>query len=496
MKTNPLTYDEPFIKKFKSETAYYVYDVNTNEILNVDEVVYSIIDDLYKLSQEDIVRKWESRFDRTEVSRALEEIRYAQIEDGLFSASRPHQINPYGGRDVKAQIEEPCFQHLILNVAESCNLRCRYCVYGGAYPKRRLHSLKRMSAGTAENALDLFLVKSAGIDEPHIGFFGGEPLTNLNLIKHCVAYVEARQPGRHCFSLTTNGTLLTDHVVDYLVKKGFRLSISLDGPEDVHDRCRVDRLERGTWHRVMGNLERFHSRHSDYVENNVSVLAVVVSQSAMAKAKRFFEDHAWLSRIGVSASYPNYTPNRPWEEGEGPSESDSSDGRQNLRRQCEQQLIETGRLTPFLEGLFALELGQIYRRLRHDGFSAGIHINGCCFPGQRRLFVDCDGTLFACERFDDGYPLGTVDEGVRASNVLKLIQDYQEFCSPCLDCWAVRFCSKCFVSCFSNGKFDERLKDAECGAFRNDFERTFATYHRVLEKNPNALQFLGDVTLS
>lgn len=78
-------YNNPFIKKFKTKANFYIYDVNTNEMLKVDEVVYSIIDDIYRFSLNKIIQKWGKRFKEIEIGRALEEIRCSRRHDNLFS---------------------------------------------------------------------------------------------------------------------------------------------------------------------------------------------------------------------------------------------------------------------------------------------------------------------------------------------------------------------------------------------------------------------------
>jgi uncharacterized protein len=104
--------------------------------------------------------------------------------------------------------------------------------------------------------------------------------------------------------------------------------------------------------------------------------------------------------------------------------------------------------------------------------------------------------LFVCERLDHGYPLGTVDEGPRVENVQKLIEDYRALSGSCLNCWAVRFCPKCFAAFSSGGKLDKAVREVECEAYRKDLEQSFILYHEVMEKNPRGFDFLKNVSLS
>lgn len=494
---NLIAADYPFIKRFSTSEHHYIYDLNTNEIVKVDQVVFSIIDDIHRLRDIDLRKKWGGTYGEAAVDRACLEVREVRAKDSLlFSFTRPTTIRPYGGIDIVATAAEFSLQHLILNVTDVCNLRCRYCVYSGKYPQRRSHSSRKMSRRVAEKAMNFFFEKSAYVAEPHIGFFGGEPLTNFDLIRYCVEYTETRQPGRYSFSLTTNGTLLSDQKCDYLVEHDFLLRISLDGPQELHDRLRVDRLGHGTWHTVMENLERFHNRYSYYVETRVGILTIAVSPEAMTAVQEFFQQHPWLSRVSLSASYPNYTP-IPLSPEIGPvpphkPRAESSD----LFQRCEEELLARGVLTPFMHSHFAVELVRLHCRKRENGFEHGIHINGCCFPGHRRLFVDSAGTFFVCERLDDGYPIGSVDYGLNVKDMCTLIDDYEKLCEPCLNCWAVRFCPQCFASSFSSGHLDLAVREQDCESYRHRLEQIFELYHRVLEKKPDAFTFLSNIKLN
>lgn len=485
--------DLPFIKKFATRSNFYIYDVNTNHFLQVDKVLYAIVDDIYRLLPAEIIRKWSDRFSEAELKSSLNELNEAIANDGLFRRERPVEFRPFGGRSIPEMLREPVCQHLILNVTETCNLRCRYCLYGGRYGNQRAHSAKRMSVEIATKALDYFIERSRGLDEANIGFYGGEPLLNLDLIKYCVSYAESKRPNVFRYGMTTNGTLIQSEIMDYLVDHKFNLLVSLDGPKEVHDRYRVDPQNRGTWDRVMQNLELLREKSRDYFENHVSVSAVIASSRKITQIQKFFETHPLLSNLNVITSHLVFTRN-PVADDDPEQGSDSQECEHcSIYRRCETTLLEQKGLPQFLKGMFLREFTKIYQRDICDGFDGGIHINGCCFPGHRRLFVSCDGTFHVCERLDNAFPLGSVDEGLVPEKVQELIDAYGKVSADCLNCWAVRFCTKCYAGVCADGKIDRAYREAECHAFRSDFEQILILYHEVAEKNPEALDFLKDI---
>ena len=122
-----------------------------------------------------------------------------------------------------------------------------------------------MSWDTAKKAIDFFLKRNIELPEIIIGFYGGEPLLEFDLIKKCVEYVESIVEGKKVFfNITTNGTLLTDEVVDFFVEKDFKLSISLDGSQKEHDVNRKFRDGSGSFNTIINNIKRIKTRYPQY----------------------------------------------------------------------------------------------------------------------------------------------------------------------------------------------------------------------------------------
>ena len=180
-------------KTFKTPLAYYVYDRHTNKILKITKEDYEKINS--KRADDTFWKKFQNKGYLLE--NRVEEIEHPD------TAMLSHTLNEK-------------MEYLLLQVTQECNLRCHYCVYGGNY-ETRVHSDLNMDISLAEKAIDYYLEHSSQAAELMVGFYGGEPLLKMDLIKHCVSYIKAKATDKVVkFTVTTNGTLLTIERAQYL----------------------------------------------------------------------------------------------------------------------------------------------------------------------------------------------------------------------------------------------------------------------------------------
>ena len=189
-------------KVIKSDNRMYVYDALNNKLATIN----SKEDLLENESYENFLRDNDFR----DIKKPCEfEVKYPFTEEelkGMFN------------RKVKS---------ITLALTEQCNLRCKYCGYMPKYLDHDYH-LKEMPKDVAFKAIDFLMKNSQESDVCNIGFYGGEPLLRLNLIKECIAYVKERYPFRQpTYNITTNATLLDDKVAAFLVENDIKITISL-----------------------------------------------------------------------------------------------------------------------------------------------------------------------------------------------------------------------------------------------------------------------------
>jgi len=257
-------------KTFRTYKHPYVYDRHTNSLIRLSEDEYS------ELTQ---VEKGEMPAERSSVIRKYQ-------EQGMFMPNIVERIEHPGTIVVEHYLKARVKQ-LTLQVTQQCNLRCEYCIYSGVY-NTRTHSNKRMSWETAKKAIDFFIARTTELAEITIGFYGGEPLLELDLIKRCVEYAKSKIEGKAIkFNVSTNGTLLVDNVVDYLVKNDFLLSVSLDGSKEEHDVTRKFENGEGSFDIIIGNMERLRIRYPEY-DKKTSIMSTINPHADLGCTLEYF----------------------------------------------------------------------------------------------------------------------------------------------------------------------------------------------------------------
>lgn len=278
-----------YVKYRTSSGDCYVYDVGTNEIVRIGEVIYELLDAVDLLTT-------------AEVREKFRHLGKTDVEDGLAQLGKQRSRGILGehGPQVSARAEQVLCEDkeqsfggflrdhsrlLTLELSQECNLRCEYCCYGQHYPgTRRTHDKKTMSLETAKTVIKDFVSRHP--KKCRVGFYGGEPLLEFELLKQIVFFTEeyAAQCGIDAeFNISTNGTLLTDEVIHFFAQHHFHVLISLDGPKEVHDRYRVFRNDRhpeerrGSYDVVMQGVKRFVELYPEYPGRGILVTLTATS---------------------------------------------------------------------------------------------------------------------------------------------------------------------------------------------------------------------------
>ena len=233
-------------------------DVCSGSVHAVDEVAFDIIKDYENRTKQEltdeILKKYGDREDVNpeEINACFEQIEELKKAGKLFS---PDTFKPMAGK--LKQKSAGIIKALCLHVAHTCNLNCSYCFASqGKYHGDRAI----MSIEVGKRALD-FLVENSGTRRNlEVDFFGGEPLMNFDMIKELVAYarsIEKKANKNFRFTLTTNGVLVDDDVIDFANREMSNVVLSLDGRKEVHDRYRVDYNGVGSWEKIVPKFQRF-----------------------------------------------------------------------------------------------------------------------------------------------------------------------------------------------------------------------------------------------
>lgn len=491
--------EEPFIKKFKTKKNFYIYDVNTNEILKVDEIIYDIFDDIYRNDINFIKDKFKFKYSTSLIERSYNMLKDAQSENKYFLNFRPEiSLNLKSTNDFKKILNSE-LEQLILEVTNRCNQRCRYCAFSGRYRYQRTHSTKDLCFDVAKRAVDFFIERSNKNSDlkPNISFYGGEPLLNFELIKKIINYVKhINEFKKFRFSITTNGTLLSSDVIDYLVNNEISITISLDGPEEIHDRYRVFANGRKTFANIMKNLSYIYNSYTDYFRNHILVNAILAPPYDFKRIIDFFYVESIFKDICEKVRF-NFV-----------DDYGTSFFKDYDLEICEQEKyneiakLEVQYIDSLIEGnYYDLTIEKqffdrsFYNIDNREMTSLGKTFPplGTCLPGKRRLFVNTEGKFFMCEKVNSNYEIGNVYAGFNHNQILTFFLKFGEFFKDCNSCWALRFCSKCFNNIQKGEEFDELRRHKLCKYSMYSIENDLITYCEIREKNIDAFKVLENV---
>jgi uncharacterized protein len=482
--------NNPFIHRFKTDNNYYIYDVNTNRIHCVDQITYQILDDYSTLTQEQIINKYKDQADPTEVANTLKILETTIHKDKIFSNHRPAALKfAESPSSIKHNLSTQLSQ-LVLNITEQCNMRCKYCIYSGKYPYERVHQNQHMTLKTAKKAIDFYLSNSRQSKKHIIGFYGGEPLLKFELIKNVVEYVkEKKKVSDIIFSVSTNGILLNKSLIDFFYENNFFLSISLDGPKEIHDRYRVFKNGRGSFDTVIRKLKMIKNRDEEYYKKSVTFL-LTLSSSELLELEHFFSScnltvgqNLVISDIREEdTTFFNVARK---------NNSNLKKNKSNCLSRFKMGLINgkaggMGFLSILYGSLFTPLIKRPLTMLCDEYYPPEI-----CIPGLSRLFVSIKGKFFICDMFGEHFCIGDVNNGFDFDAIFKLLETWRSLNeTECLNCWALRLCKLCWVHARKGDKLVLERMRKSCKNMRESLDIYLSFYASVMEKNPNAFDFL------
>ena len=415
------------IHQYKFNGRNIVLDVCSGAVHVVDDPTYDIIS-MFETNDLETIKKavTEKYKDRDDVTEKDIENCYAQLlemqKNGqLFTAD---SFEPMAGT-LKARTSG-VVKALCLHIAHTCNLNCSYCFasQGKYHGERAL-----MSYEVGKRALDFLIENSGTRRNMEVDFFGGEPLMNFDVVKQLVAYarsIEKEKNKNFRFTLTTNGMLLDDEVIEFSNREMSNVVLSLDGRKEVHDRYRVDYAGNGSWEKIVPKFQKFVNARGgknyymrgtfthanpDFLEDIKTMLDLGFSELSMEPVVAASDDPAALTEEDKPVVMKQY---------------------EDLAKLMLERDKE-GKPFTFYHYMIDLKGGPcIYKR-----------ISGCG-SGTEYMAVTPWGDLYPCHQFvgDEKFKLGDIWSGVNN----KKIQDEFASCNvyareECRDCWARLYCS-------------------------------------------------------
>jgi len=484
-----------WIKLFENDNKFYCYDVNTNSIMEIDEPLYLVLNELNQSDVKIAVKNLSSLFGEKKTNKLLCEVKkYNDLEKFFFSKSKK-KIKlefPFNKTEYK-KILNNLLNHMIINLTDKCNFNCAYCRFSDVNQEN--NTLKEtISQSISIMAIDFF-IKNANyiIDKTNkdliLGFYGGEPLIELDLLEYILKYIEEKYRkifNRFRFSMTTNGSLLNERAIDVLIKYNFQLLLSLDGPKDIHDRHRVYHSGKGTFNNIKNNLELIKSRDKEYFEKKVGFSIVLAPEFKLHEVLRFFKSN-------------NYSNNRVYMfsdvELEGTKLKDKYNMELEWNKHFTQQMdLKNEYLKKKISGVDDLLLRNIFGSNVSDihfrtprKMTVNNYPNGICLPGLQKVFVDTKGNFQLCEKINRYWDIGNMKDGFDINKIYNLIEKYIHISNEkCQDCWAIRLCKECYLSAIDENVFSTSKKNDNCERKRLNVLQGLKDYTYIIERNQNA----------
>ena len=341
-------------------------------------------------------------------------------------------------KELSAFGDLPNVDNFVISITENCNLRCTYCCYSGKYKNNRIHGTKSMSADDID-AIYEFIKRTVKSKDLKIAFYGGEPLTNLPLLKYAIEKASVFFQGFNLsVSISTNGVLLTPCTIDWFIKRNVRIDISLDGHKQIHDRQRINVTGNGSFDYVYKALSYIKQQHPQYLKENVLLLMTLTSLSDLETIARHWAKDEILCNLvptKISSLAPNFKV--------GVAECDYEDLVEKYLEllSCYERHRDWVVLQVFFEQCIAY---WINRPILDASDSIPM---STCLPTSNKLYVDANMKIGICEKMADRYRIGSVVNGIDWKKANNLVSSYYKHRKDrCRKCPAVRMCNLCLTA--------------------------------------------------
>lgn len=432
---------------YQSNGYSIVMDVNSGAVHVVDDLVYQLVPLLEPLVKEkkdkgeilDFVKAQQLPYTEEETAEAVDEILLLAQEGQLYTEDiYENYIDSFKNR-------ETVVKALCLHIAHDCNLACRYCfAEEGEYHGRRAI----MSYEVGKKALDFLVANSGNRTNLEVDFFGGEPLMNWEVVKQLVAYGRSLEEEHHKkfrFTITTNGVLLNDEILEFVNKEMGNMVLSIDGRKEVHDRMRPHRGGQGSYDEI---VPKFKKAAESRGQMNYYVRGTYTHYNT-----DFAKDVLHLADFGFKqiSVEPVVAP------------------------ETEDYAIREEDLPQLLAQYDELAEEMIKRRKEGNGFNffhfmidleggpcVAKRLSGCG-SGTEYLAVTPWGDLYPCHQFvgNEDFLMGNVDEGVLRTDIRDEFKQCNVYAKEkCKDCFAKFYCSGgCAANSYNftgnvNGSYD------------------------------------------
>ncbi|SNS33944.1 uncharacterized protein SAMN05446037_100858 [Anaerovirgula multivorans] len=407
------------IHKFSQGNVNIVLDVNSGAVHVVDQLVYDVLDYYPDHTKEIVVDFLKDKYNGNSILEAIDEIDNLKKNNLLYTEE--NYMKHAAFKNKKTIVKALC-----LHIAHDCNIRCKYCFasQGDFKGDRSL-----MTAKVGKKAIDFLINNSENRKNLEVDFFGGEPLMNFQVIKEIVEYgrsIEKKYDKNIRFTITTNGVLLNDDIMDYINQHMYNVVLSIDGRKETNDTMRYTIHGDGTYDIILPKLKKMAERRNHenyYVRGTFTRFNLDFAEDVLHLADLGFK-HISVEPV-VAAAENDYAI----------QEEDLSKIFQQYEYLAEACIKREKAGSGFNFFHFMIDLDQgpcVVKRLLG------------CGAGAEYLAITPEGDLYPCHQFvgNDDFNLGNVLEDNLDTSIYNSFANAHVYNKEaCNQCWAKFYCS-------------------------------------------------------
>lgn len=475
---------------FKSLGHTFLYDSHKSYLFYIHPIIERI-NDLYEqeceqeISIDSLLNEFK-KLSREEIEYYVKKHLYLKENNFFLSTDYKDKLSGnISSEVVKNQLSN--LDNLVFQVTNDCNLQCKYCCYGSLYENPNEININFMSFETARKIIDYlceFWNSNKSFSKNNkigIGFYGGEPLLNFELISNIILYLESlnlKNTPQFVYNMTTNGMLL-DRYMDYLVNHDFSLLLSLDGNE-IHDQFRVDKNNKASFGKVYQNIKNLQKLYPIFFKKKVNFNSLLNSTSSIDEIYNFIFDEFGkvpsinsISTVGLKKEKIDEFSKlyHPYKE-----------------EQLHVKMLNEKSVTQKDMGFFFYyHLGNSYKQycdLLINSQGKYIKVpSGTCIPFFKKMFVTAEGHILACERIGLEHVLGKIGDEVYL-DFDKIANYYNRYYTcikqQCVHCFRADDCPECFFQF----PFTNKMPVCQSVFGEEDQKKHLELIVSNLEKNP------------
>ncbi len=448
------------LHQYKLKDLNIVLDPISGSIHLVDDLAYDIIEAYQSQAEAKIISNMQAKYkniSEQEIKDCLADIAELKQNGQLFTEDNYQNLAQNyknKGKVIKA---------LCLHIAHSCNLNCEYCfaAQGKYHGQEAL-----MSKETAIRAIDFLIENSGSRHNLEVDFFGGEPLLNWQVIVETVNYarqIEKQKNKNFRFTLTTNGMLLNDDIINFANKEMANVVLSLDGRAEIHDKWRVDYNGKGSYQKIVPKFQEFVTKRKHqnyYIRGTFTRENIDFTNDIQHMLDLGFKELS-MEPIVCEADNPL-----------GIKEADLPILAEQYNLLAEMMLKEAANGQEFSFYHYMMD------------FDHGPCVYKCitgCGSGTEYMAVTPQGKLYPCHQFvsDEEYCLGDIWQGITNPSIEQKFKDCTLYSRPdCKDCWAKLYCAGgCAANNYHAGGDILAVYELGCQLFKKRMEA--AIYYQI-----------------